>query len=332
MVVQGENISCDIAHKVMNEIMDGNTTDAQIAAFCTAIKIKGESSEEIYGCALAMREHAFKLSIDIPNLVDTCGTGGDCKNTINVSTLASFVACGAGITIAKHGNRAVSSSCGSADILEALGIKIDMHPKHVEKCLQDVGMVFLFAPVYHSAMKHAAQARNDIGMRTIFNMLGPLTNPLHTKKQLIGVYDPSLTVKMAEVLHKLGTTDAFVVHGLDGLDEVSLNEPTIITELRNGSIKTYEFHPQKHGIKRSGLEGISALTREDNYKKTQALLNGEDDGPISTIVLINAAYVIMVSDKTISFDTALEMAKESLSSGKAYEAVQKLKEFTHEHS
>src|SRR5512137_2423922 len=242
-VVQGIDLQETEMTETMTEIMEGKATPAQIGAFITALRMKGETIVEVTGAARVMRLKATRIDARSPIIVDTCGTGGDGRNTFNISTTAAFVVAAAGLTVAKHGNRAVSSSCGSADVLEALGVNIDAPPEVVEECVQQVGIGFLFAQKLHGAMKHAAGPRREVGIRTIFNMLGPLTNPAGATAQLIGVYDPRLTEMFAGVLKNLGTKRAFVVHGADGLDEATVTGPTRIAELKEGLVTTYDIDP-----------------------------------------------------------------------------------------
>jgi len=329
LAVRRENLPADLAKRAMEEIMTGQATHAQIAALVTALKMKGETVEEICGFVGAMRERAHTVDIGGMDVVDTCGTGGDCKDTFNISTLAGFVAAGAGIKIAKHGNRGVSSACGSADLLEALGVHIEIKPERAAKCLEEVGLVFLFAPLYHGAMKHAAAARKEIGIRTIFNILGPLTNPLGARKQLIGVYDRVLTKTVATVLEKLGSTHVFVVHGDDGLDEVSVSGATEISELKDGRIRTYDFNPKKYGIKREGLDTMKSSSKDESARRALAVLQGKSGSDLD-IVLVNAAFAIMAADRAEEFGEALALARASVSGGAALAVFEKLKKFTHE--
>jgi anthranilate phosphoribosyltransferase len=329
LAVRRENLPFDLAKTAMDEIMTGQATPAQIASLITALKMKGETVDEICGFVSAMRERALKVDIGAMDVVDTCGTGGDCKDTFNISTLAGFVAAGAGVKIAKHGNRGVSSSCGSADLLEELGVKIGIRPEHVAACLRDVGLVFLFAPLYHDAMKHAAETRKEIGIRTIFNILGPLTNPLGAKKQLIGVYDRALTKTVATVLERTGSRHVFVVHGNDGLDEVSVSGPTEIAELNDGRIKEYDFNPKKYGIKKEGIDAIKSGSKAESAKRALNVLQGKSGHDLD-IVLVNAAFAIMVADVSDDFEDALAKARSAVAEGAAYRVFEKLKKFTNE--
>ena len=252
-LVQKQNLSLEEMEKVMNDIMEGSATSAQIAAFLVSLRLKGETIEEITACAKIMRSKAHTINPKVNFLVDTCGTGGDNSNTFNISTAAAFVTAGAGAFVAKHGNKSVSSKCGSADVLAALGVNVELTPMQVEKCIEEVGMGFMFAPIFHPAMKHTLSARKEIGIRTVFNILGPLTNPANAKSQLMGVFNPELITSMAEVLRNLGIKHAIVVHG-DGLDEITICSPTKVCELKNNAIDFYEINPVDFGFRISSLE------------------------------------------------------------------------------
>ncbi|MDK2820234.1 MAG: anthranilate phosphoribosyltransferase [Clostridia bacterium] len=315
-VVEGQSLNEMEAEKAMDIIMSGEGTQAQIGAFLTALRLKGETVEEITGFARSMRRRAASIVPKTRTFVDTCGTGGDGSQTFNISTTAAFVVAGAGVAVAKHGNRSVSSRCGSADMLEALGIKIDLPPEAVACCLEEVGMAFLFAPVFHSAMKHAAGPRREIGIRTVFNLLGPLTNPASAPCQLMGVYDPNLTETVAGVLKRLGTKRAYVVHGSDGLDEISTTGETKITVLDNGEIKTFNLTPEEVGLPRARLSDLTGGTAEDNANIAKAVLSGEKS-PARDIVVLNAAFALLAGGATSNLTKAIEIAKESIDSGRA---------------
>jgi anthranilate phosphoribosyltransferase len=306
----------------MKEIMEGGTTDAQIGAFLTALRIKGETVDEIAGAAKIMREKATPIKAPEGTL-DTCGTGGDMAHTFNISTTAAIVAAGAGVPVAKHGNRSVSSRSGSADVLEALGIRIDLSAEKVEKCLFETGFCFLFAPLFHPAMKFAIGPRREIGIRTIFNILGPITNPAGAKRQVLGVFAEKLTGTLAQVLGNLGATDAMVIHGKDGLDEISISDATKVSRFINGTVENYFIRPEDFGIMKSGIDSIRGGTKEDNAAITLSLLQGEK-GPKRDMVIMNAAAALMVSGRAGDFQTGIEMTEEAIDSGKA---LQKLREF-----
>jgi anthranilate phosphoribosyltransferase len=326
-VVSGSDLTLTEAREVMGEIMHGQATPAQIGAFLTALRMKRETVDEIAGCALAMRESAIPVKPKRNQLVDTCGTGGDGKGTFNISTTVAFVAAGAGLAVAKHGNRSVSSKCGSADLLQALGVNLELNPGQVARCIDEVGIGFLFAPKLHPAMKHALAPRQEIGLRTIFNILGPLSNPAQTKRQLLGVYHSDLTELMAEVLRALGAEHAFVVHGADGLDELSATGPNKVSELRNNHIETYYLDPQDLGLPRGRLSDLAGGTAEENVIITKALLKGER-GPKRDVVLLNAAGVLLVGSAAKDLSDGLKLAAESVDSGNALRKLEQLVEFS----
>lgn len=325
-VVIGENLKEEEAHWVMNEIMQGKVTTAQIASFLTALRIKGETVEEITGCARAMRENAISIKDTFPITVDTCGTGGDCKGTFNISTVTAFVVAGAGIRVAKHGNRGVSSKSGSADVLEALGVNINLNPDQVEKCLEEVGIAFLFAPVFHPAMRYALEPRREIGFRTIFNLLGPLTNPAKVKYQVLGVYSSELTEVMARALQGLGVKNAMVVWGEDGMDEISISSSTKITRLKNAEIETFYLEPEELGLSRYRLEDIKGGDALFNANIALNILNG-DKGPHREIVLINAAAALVVCGAVNGMREGMKMATQVIDSKKALKKLEDLREY-----
>ena len=328
-IVRGENLREAEMMTVMTEVMDGEATPAQIAAFITALRIKGETVEEVTGAARIMRQKATRIDARSSVIVDTCGTGGDGLNTFNISTTAAFVVAAAGLVVAKHGNRAVSSGCGSADVLEALGVKIDAAPEIVEECLHEIGLGFLFAPRLHGAMKHAIGPRREIGIRTIFNMLGPLTNPAGATAQLIGVYDPKLTEMFAGVLKNLGTKRAFVVHGSDGLDEATVTGPTRVAELKDGLVTTYDIYPVEIF---GGVYDAAELRGGDaaaNARITTEILNGEA-GARRNIVVLNAALAIVAGGKAGTIRDGIAVAEECIDSGAALKKLEGL--IAHSHS
>ena len=325
-VVKGADLTEVEMVDVMNEIMGGDATSAQIASFITALRIKGETVSEITGAARVMREKAVRVTAEGKCVVDMCGTGGDEAMTFNISTAAAFVVAGCGIIVAKHGNRSVSSKSGSADVLESLGVNIEAGVAVVEACLREVGIGFMFAPLMHSAMKFAAPVRREIGIRTIFNMLGPLTNPAGAKMQVLGVYAPELTDIFAKVLLNLGSTHAFIVHGSDGLDEITLTGETKVTELevtelKDGFIRTYHIKPEDFGLKRCAPKDIMGGDPEENARIITDVLNGKK-GPERDIVLLNAAAGITVAGKARSLEEGVAIAHGSIDSG---EAMKKLK-------
>lgn len=309
--------------EAMREIMEGKATDAQIGAFLTALRLKGETIDEITGAAKVMREKA--LSIKAPaGTVDTCGTGGDMAHTFNISTTAAFIVSGAGITVAKHGNRSVSSKSGSADVLQALGVNIELPPEKIEKSLIEVGFGFLFAPFFHGAMKYALGPRREIGIRTVFNILGPLTNPAGAKYQVLGVYSSDLTETMAKVLGNLGCIHAFVVHGEDGLDEITITGKTKVSELKGGKVENYFIEPSDFGIKTGSIEDLLGGESKENAEITINILKGEK-GPKRDIVLLNASAAIVVSGKAKDLKEGIAIAERSIDSGAALRKLEGIK-------
>ncbi len=312
------------AEEAMKYIMSGKATQAQIGSFLTALRTKGETVEEITAFARVMREFAARISPKVDGLlVDTCGTGGDEIKTFNISTAAMFVAAGAGVRIAKHGNRSVTSKAGSADVVEALGVRIDLPPEEVQRCIERIGIGFMFAPRFHIAMKHAIGPRKEMGIRTVFNILGPLTNPASAQAQVIGVYDATLTDKLARVLKKLGCERAIVVHGVDGLDEISTLGRTQVSELNRSGIRTYMIEPEDFGIERVKPDAIAGEELEENVRMLLRVLHGET-GPKRDIVLLNAAAAIVVGGKAGDLREGISIASDSLDSGRAYEKVVQL--------
>ena len=319
-VVSGESLSMEAAAQVMNEIMSGEATPAQFGAFVTALRLKGESVDEIAGMAQVMREHSLHVQVDGP-LVDTCGTGGDGSGTFNISTAAAFVAAGAGAKVAKHGNRAMSGSSGSADVLEALGAKIDLSPESVTRCIDETGFGFMFAQGFHPSMRFAAGPRREIGIRTVFNILGPLTNPAGAGAQVIGVADASMASKMAQVLGMLGSRRAFVVHGSDGLDEISIAGPTRIWELEEGHVIEYEISPEDAGLSTTPLSEIQASDSEESARILRAVLEGES-GAARDIVVLNASAALLAGGLVDSLKEGVQAAAASVDSGKALQSLE----------
>jgi len=326
-VINGENLSQEEASLTMNEIMSGEATPAQIASFITALRMKGETIDEITGCAKVMREKVTPIKTKADYLVDTCGTGGDGSHTFNISTISALVASGAGVKIAKHGNRAVSSSCGSADLLKELGVNTEADTDTVARCIDEVGIGFLFAPLLHPAMKYAIGPRREIGIRTIFNVLGPLTNPAGAQAQVLGVYDSNLTEPLAHVLKNLGSHHVFVVHG-DGLDEITTTGETKISELKDGKVNSYNIKPTDFGFDKPEKADLAGGTIENNAKIALSILNGER-GAKRDIVLINASSAIIVGGKASNISDGISLAEESIDSGKAMEKLEMLKKFSY---
>lgn len=309
----------------MEEIMSGRSNTADIALFLKNLSLKGENVQEIASAAKVMRAHSLKVRTEEQVVLDTCGTGGDTKGTFNISTVVAFVVSGSGITVAKHGNRSVSSRSGSADVLESLGININLSPEKTEECLKKAGIAFLFAQNFHPAMKYAMEARKSIGTRTIFNLLGPLCNPASATHQLIGVYDGSRTQLMANVCSELGMKHTLVVHGKDGLDEVTITDATIISEQRLDSVKTYEIVPEDFGIKRVSLAELSGGAAFENAGILLDVLEGKP-GPERDCVVLNAACALYAADKAASIEEGIEYAALSIDSGEALDRFKLLKE------
>ena len=311
------------AGMVFDRLMEDKLTPAQTGAFLTALRMKGESVDELTGAAAAMRRHAVLIDTGGLPVVDTCGTGGDRAGTFNISTTAAFVVAGAGVPVAKHGNRAVTSQCGSADVLVALGINIEAPPETVEECIRDIGIGFLFAPNLHPAMKHVAGVRRELGVRTIFNMLGPLTNPANARGQILGVFAPELTESFAAVLRALGSKRAVIVHGRDGLDEITVTTTTRVTELRDGRLRTYELDPLPLIGAYHSLDSLRGGSPEANATITRRVLAGES-GAARDIVLLNAAAGIVTGGKADDLQQGFELAKISVDSGQAAAKLQAL--------
>ncbi|HOV85770.1 MAG TPA: anthranilate phosphoribosyltransferase [Syntrophobacteraceae bacterium] len=330
-VVQRQDLDETEMAEVMNDIMTGNATNAQVGALMAALATKGETYSELAGAARTMRRKATRIQTPADTVVDTCGTGGDRKGTFNISTTAAFVVAGCGVTVAKHGNRSVSSRCGSADLLEALGVRLDLEPELVEEAVQSLGIGFLFAPLFHGAMRYAAQARKEVGIRSIFNMLGPLTNPAGANCQLLGVYAPQLTEMFAQALLSLGTRSAYVVHGLDGLDEISVCAPTRISELKDGLIRTYEVSPEQLLGRRAEPEELLGGDARENSRITREVLGGAK-GAKRDVVVLNAAAALMAAGKAPDFSRGIRLAEDSIDSGAAMGKLEALVRFTSENA
>ncbi len=323
-VVDGQDLTERETIDTMNEIMSGEATPAQIASFITALRIKGETIEEVTGAARVMREKSTKIHTKHPFVVDTCGTGGDEAHTFNISTTAAFVVAGTGIPVAKHGNRAISSQSGGADVLKALGVNIEIGPEQIGACIDDVGVGFLFAVTLHGAMKYAIGPRREIGIRTIFNAFAPLTNPAGAQAQVLGVYSPTLTEPLVHVLKNFGTHRAFVVHGGDGLDEITTTTTTQVSELADGEVNTYTLDPRGLGIPTAQPSDLKGGTPEENADMTLSILRGEK-GPKRDIVLLNAAAAIVAGGKAEDITAGLAAAAESIDSGRALQKLEGLK-------
>ena len=315
---------------IMTQIMEGQVKDSQLGSLLTALSIKGESIEEIAGAAIVMRDKSENINISrTETVVDTCGTGGDGANTFNISTAAAFVVAGCGLTVAKHGNKAVSSLSGSADVLRCLGVNIDADKLTVEKCLDEIGIGFLFAPMMHGAMKYAAGVRKELGFRTIFNLLGPLTNPAGANAQVIGIYDSSRLKQIASVLKLLGTRQAFVVNGSDGLDEITLTGTTNVCELVNGQVKEYTLEPENFELTACKAKDISGGTPEENANIIKNILSGEQ-GPKSDIVLMNASAAICAGGIAENLKVAMHLARQSIDTGSAEKKLNDLRRLSHQ--
>ncbi|MCA9471006.1 MAG: anthranilate phosphoribosyltransferase [Nitrospirales bacterium] len=325
------NLSESEAKDTMLEIMQGEASEAQIAAYLMGLRLKGETVDEILGSVKAMRSLAQRVHVSDPLVVDTCGTGGDKSNTFNISTAAAFVVAGGGMTVAKHGNRSVSSRSGSADVLNALGVTIDLPIEQIEDCVNDVGIGFLFAPLYHGAMRHCAKPRAEMGIRTMMNVLGPLSNPANASIQILGVYRKSLTEKLAQVLIGLGTQHCFVTHGLDGLDEITITGPTYVSEGKAGRVSSYTISPMDFDLETVNLKEVSGGSPEDNARIIQDVLRGKK-GPRRDIVLMNAAPAFVACGKVKTLQEGYLAASQSLDSGAAYEKLEKLIQYTKQHA
>lgn len=327
-MMERKHLREDEAEAVMTQIMNGEATSAQIGAYLTALRMKGETVPEIIGSARAMRNAAVKVLPATTDLVDTCGTGGDGSGTFNISTTAAFVVVGAGQSVAKHGNRSVSSKAGSADVLEALGVNLDLTPEQVADCIDEVGLGFMFAPRLHPAMRHAIGPRRELAVRTIFNLLGPLTNPAGVLAQVIGVYDGDLTHTVAEVLGGLGSKSAFVVHGYGGLDEMTTSGPTTVSMLQNGQVTTTQLHPDDLGFPLARLEDLFGGDAQRNAIIARSILAGEDHSPRRDVVLLNAAAALVVGGKAKTLKEGVALADESIKRGAAMGVLENLVAFT----
>ena len=319
-LIENTNLTLDESSEIMREIMSGKTTNAQTAAFLTALRMKGETVEELIAFVSVMRKNCCQIQPHVQGrLVDTCGTGGDKIKTFNVSTMAAFVIAGAGIPVAKHGNRAVTSKSGSADVLEKIGLNLNVEPYAVQGFIEKVGVGFMFAPAFHPAMKYAAETRREIGVRTVFNVLGPLTNPACANAQLLGVYDPKLVAPMANALGQLGCEEAMVVHGLDGLDEISTVGKTVIAHLKEGKVTEKKMDPTDFGVKKATVADLQSLTVEESAEILFKILKGKSLGDAKAdFVMVNSAAGIIVGGKANDFKEGIEIARESILSGAAF--------------
>lgn len=330
-IADGGSLCEEDAARVMDHIMTGAVTPAQIGALVTALRMRGETVDEIAGFARAMRDHALRVHVDLDAapVVDTCGTGGDASNTFNISTTASFVIAGAGVRVAKHGNRSVTSKCGSADLLEALGVAIELAPGDVARCVDEAGIGFMYAPAFHPAMRFVGPTRREIGIRTVFNILGPLTNPAGARHQLIGVGHPGIAEKLASALARLGSDHAVLVHAEEGLDELGLSGPSLVTEYdsRTGDVRTYRLSPSDVGLAEAPRGALQGGDARENVAITMAVLSGET-GPRRDAILLNAGAGLYAANAAASIAEGVEMARDVIESGKALDAMQRLSSLT----
>ncbi|AOY75808.1 anthranilate phosphoribosyltransferase [Clostridium formicaceticum] len=328
-VIKRQHLTEEEMMRVMQSIMEGEATPSQIGGFLAALRMKGETVEEITGSARVMREKALKVDVEGCYAIDTCGTGGDHSNTFNISTTVAFIAAAAGVTVVKHGNRSVTSSCGSADVLEKLGVNIQLTPEEVKRCVEELNIGFMFAPNFHQAMKHAVLPRRELGIRTIFNILGPLTNPAAVQGQVLGVFDDSLTEIMAEVLLGLGVERAMVVHGFDGLDEITITDKTKVSELKDKKVTTYAIDPRKFDIPLAGKQEIQGGNVEENAEILLNVLRGERGGK-RNMVLLNAGAAIYVGKAANSLEEGIDQAREVIDMGLALDKLHQLIAFSQE--
>ena len=326
-VIDKTDLSKDEMRSVMNNIMTGECSDAQIAGFLVGLRSKGETVDEITAAANVMRELASRVHINHNNLIDTCGTGGDGHSTFNISTTAAFVVAAAGGYVAKHGNRSVSSKSGSADVLETAGVKLELTPEQVAQCVEEIGIGFMFAPMHHSAMKHAIGARKELGVRTVFNVLGPLTNPAGAKRQVMGVFSHDWLETLANVLKNLGSEQVMIVHSEDGMDEISISAATNIAELKDGEIKTYQIEPEQFGMQRADISTLAVENVEESFKVMQAVLDNQG-GPTQDIVVLNAGAAIYTAGIEDSLDSGIASARQVIENGSAKTKLNQLTKLT----
>jgi anthranilate phosphoribosyltransferase len=330
-IVSGQDLSQDQMAKMLDTIFSGQTTEAQVGAFMAALATKGETFEELAGAARAMRTKAVRVQTLAKKVIDTCGTGGDASGSFNISTTTAFVIAGAGVTVAKHGNRSVTSKCGSADVLEELGLNLSVDPEIVEEAINEIGIGFMFAPLYHGSMKYAMKARTECKIRSIFNMLGPLTNPAAASCQILGVYAPELTEMFGKALNLLGVEKAFVVHGHDGMDEMTTTDLTRVTELNDGMIKTYDVDPLTYFDEYAAPKDLLGGDAKHNAAITRAILSG-GKGPKQNIVLLNAGAGLVAADAAPTIEKGIEMALRSIETGAAMEKLELLADYTRENA
>lgn len=319
-----QDLTEEEARAAMKQMLEGEATQAQIAAFLTTMRMKGETLDELSGLASVLRDKAATISPKVDNYVDLVGTGGDCTYTFNISTTAAFVVAAAGLPVAKHGNRSISSESGAGDVLEALGVNIMAEPEQVQKCVEEAGIGFMFAPRFNQSMKYVGQARNEMGIRTVFNILGPLANPSRAKKMVVGVYNPDLTEKIAAVMSRLGVERAFVVSGADNMDEITLSGNTTVSEIKDGTIATYRITPEQFGFERADLEELRGGDGVQNAEITKNILKGIEKGAKRNIILLNAGATLYVGGVAESIEAGVKLAAEILDSGKAYGKLEEL--------
>ncbi len=330
-IISGHDLDEETMAAMMSKIFSGKISNAQIGAFMAGLAAKGETYAELAGAAVAMRRKAVRIQSLSPVTIDTCGTGGDASGSFNISTTSAFVLAGAGVTVAKHGNRSISSKCGSADVLEALGVNLTLPPDLVEEAVNDMGIGFMFAPLFHGAMKHVAQARQECGIRSIFNMLGPLTNPAAASCQVLGVFAPALTEMFAQALNQLGVKRAFVVHGHDGMDEITTTDLTRVTELDRGRIKSYDLNPLDYFEDFAHPRDLAGGDAQENAAITRAVLSGET-GPKREIILINAGAGLVATGKADTLKAGIDLAGQAIDSGRAMDKLDQLIQFTQENA
>lgn len=323
-VAEGQNLTEEEAKRVMNIMLSGEATQAQIASFLALERVKGETLDELVGFASVLRDKADTISPKVDNYVDLVGTGGDRTFTFNVSTTSAFVVAAAGLPVAKHGNRSISSKSGAGDVLEALGVNIMAEPKLVEKCVEEVGIGFMFAQLFNKSMKHVGQARSEMGIRTVFNILGPLANPSRAKNMVVGVYSPALTEKIATAMSRLGVERAFVVSGEDNMDEITLTGATTVSEIKDGKVETYQIRPEQFGMKTASLETLSGGDGATNAQITKDILSGKEKGPKRDIVLLNAGATLYVGGVAETMEAGVKLAAEAIDSGAAYKKLEEL--------
>ena len=326
-VSSGKNLSKDDMSEIILEILEGKVTDAQIGAFLIALSMKGETVDEVIGAVSVMRDLSTKVEVNAPNLIDTCGTGGTGIGIFNVSTTSAFIASSCGAKIAKHGNRSATRKSGSADLLEQAGVSLSLTPEQVATCIEELGLGFMFAQAHHSAMRHVVGPRKEIGQKSIFNILGPLTNPASAKRQVLGVYDKKWMIPIAEVLNELGSEHLFIVHSKDGLDEISLACPTYVTEMKEGKISEYEISPEDFDFKTTSLDGLQVNSPQESLNLAKLALQGEHE-KASSMICMTAGAALYVSDIAGSLEAGVELAKSSLESGAGLKKLNQLVEFT----